>query len=423
VKLVRNVSITMLTSFASTGAAAVAAMMVANVLGAKGAGTFALARVVPTVVAGLLGAGITMSNAYMVGAKKYSVQAITETTMALGLLLSAIGWGGWMACTSFLHTRFFPTLSQEAVFLVGFSIPVQIIRNYLNAIQQGLQRFSEANIVLFIEDLATMLLCVPILWGIESGPTVIVFASVGGAAVSCVASAVCLMRERIWPWPRWHHAIAVESVVFGLKGHVGRIANMLNWRLDVMLLSMLASVDVVGQYSVATKLAEAFRPLSQSLTFVLRPLIASLPVSEARARGVYLYRRIFALNTVLVVIMALTGGPLIMLLFGPEFAPAIPAFQILLIGLAALGGAGVLNGYNVGIGKPEFNSYTALAGLVITLIGNATLVPTYSLYGAAITSTISYSAKAAALTMLFLHTSGVTLPQLIGLKEYSPDAA
>src|SRR6185437_11926671 len=55
VKLVRNVSITMFTSFASTGAAAVAAMMVANVLGAKGAGTFALARVVPTVVAGLLG--------------------------------------------------------------------------------------------------------------------------------------------------------------------------------------------------------------------------------------------------------------------------------------------------------------------------------------------------------------------------------
>ena len=41
-------------------------------------GVFALARVVPTVVAALLGAGVTMSNAYLVGGRRYSIQAITE---------------------------------------------------------------------------------------------------------------------------------------------------------------------------------------------------------------------------------------------------------------------------------------------------------------------------------------------------------
>jgi O-antigen/teichoic acid export membrane protein len=198
---------------------------------------------------------------------------------------------------------------------------------------------------------------------------------------------------------------------------------MLNWRLNVMILSVVASVDVVGQFSVATKVAEAFRPLSQSLTFVLRPLIASLSITEARARGVQLYRRVFALNLVLVSAMALAGGPLILALFGDEFAPAIPAFQILLIGLAAHGGDGVLNGYNVGIGRPEFNSYTALAALVITLVGSVALVPSYGLNGAAVTASVAYSVKAIALTAVFLSSSGITLPQLIGLKEYSPDPA
>jgi len=306
---------------------------------------------------------------------------------------------------------------------VGISIPLQMIRNYLNSVQQGLQTFTEANIVLLVEDVATLLLVLPLLWGVQSGPTVIVFAAVGGSAVSCLASIWYLVKHGYKPWPRLHRELSLEMMRFGLKGHIGRIANMLNWRLDVMILSMLAPVETVGYYAVATKVAETFRPLSAAFTFVLRPMIASLSVSEARAQGVALYRRVFALNLVLVFIMAFAGGPIIIRMFGPDFATAVPAFQILLIGLAALGGAGVLNGYNVGIGRPEFNSYTALAGLVITVIGDVTLIPPYSLMGAAFTSSVAYTVKAAALTFLFLSTSGISLPQLMGMKEYSPDAA
>ncbi len=422
-KLVRNVSITMVTSFLSTGAAALAAMLVANVLGAKGAGVFALARVVPTVVAAVLGAGVTMSNAYLVGGRRFSIQAITEASMALALVIGFIGWGAWIAGGSFIHARFFSSLSETAVLLVGISIPLQMIRNYLNSVQQGLQTFTEANIVLLVEDVATLLLVLPLLWGVQSGPTVIVFAAVGGSAVSCLASIWYLVKHGYKPWPRLHRELSLEMMRFGLKGHIGRIANMLNWRMDVMILSMLAPVEIVGYYAVATKVAETFRPLSAAFTFVLRPMIASLSVSEARAQGVALYRRVFALNLVLVFIMAFAGGPIIIRMFGPDFAAAVPAFQILLIGLAALGGAGVLNGYNVGIGRPEFNSYTALAGLVITVIGDVTLIPPYSLMGAAFTSSVAYTVKAAALTFLFLSTSGISLPQLMGMKEYSPDAA
>ena len=422
-KLVRNVSITMVTSFLSTGAAALAAMLVANVLGAKGAGVFALARVVPTVVAAVLGAGVTMSNAYLVGGRRYSIQAITEASMSLALIIGFIGWAGWIAAGSIIHARFFSSLSETAVLLVGISIPVQMVRNYLNSVQQGLQTFTEANIVLLVEDVATLVFVLPLIWGVQSGPTVIVFASVGGSAVSCIASVWYLVRHGYIPWPRLHRELSWEMMRFGLKGHIGRIANMLNWRLDVMILSVLAPVEIVGYYAVATKVAETFRPLSAAFTFVLRPMIASLSVEEARKQGVALYRRVFALNMLLVVIMAFAGGPIIIRMFGPDFVAAVPAFQILLFGLAALGGAGVLNGYNVGIGRPEFNSYTALAGLVITVIGDVWLIPQYSLMGAAFTSSVAYTVKAAALTWLFLSTSGVTLPQLMGMKEYSPDPA
>ena len=50
------------------------------------------------------------------------------------------------------------------------------------------------------------------------------------------------MRHGYTPWPRLHRELSIEMMRFGLKGHIGRIANMLNWRLDVMILSVLAPV-------------------------------------------------------------------------------------------------------------------------------------------------------------------------------------
>jgi O-antigen/teichoic acid export membrane protein len=121
--------------------------------------------------------------------------------------------------------------------------------------------------------------------------------------------------------------------------------------------------------------------------------------------------------------MAVVGGPGILLLFGQEFAGAVPAFQIQLIGLAAHGADGVLAGYNVGIGRPEFNTYTALVGLVVTVIGDLLFIPPYGLIGAAAVSSVAYTVKALTFTVIFLVTSGVSFAQLCGLKQYSPDTA
>jgi O-antigen/teichoic acid export membrane protein len=268
------------------------------------------------------------------------------------------------------------------------------------------------------------LLCVlPLLAGTGGGPGLLVAASVAGNVVACATAVVLLMREGIRMRVRWHPALAAESFRLGAKAHIGRIANMLTWRLDVMILSVLAPVQVVGFYAVASKVAELFRPLSASLTFVLRPVIAGLPIAAARLQGVLLYRRLFAVNLAAIVVMAIVGGPLIVRVFGPEFAAAVPAFHVLLVGLALQGADGVLSGYNVGIGRPELNTYTALAGLVVSIAGDVTLIPAYGIIGAAVASSAAYTVRAAALTAIFLASSGITLGQLAGVREYSIDPA
>jgi len=424
--LLRNTSMTVAAHYLANGTKAAIALVVASTLGAKGAGTFAMVRILPHLGANVLCLGVSIAVPYLIAGRRHGLQAITQTVVALGLLLGALGYAGWFLFGGLLHARFFTELPEGAVLLVGTGMPLLLLRNYLNSVQQGMESFKGANLVLCMEEFGTLLLLLPLLWGAGSeggGTTLLAIAAVGGAAASCLTAVLLLMWHRVWPWPRLHWAIAVEAIRFGLKGHVGRLANVLNWRLDAVILSALASVEVVGCYAVASQAAELFRPLSQSVTYVLRPLMSSLSLAEARVRGLFLYRRVFLLNLGLVLIMALVGGHAIVLIFGKEFATAVPAFQILLIGLAAHGADGVVAGYNVGIGRPEFNTYTALAGLVITVVGDIALIPPYSLIGAAIASSVAYSVKAATMTALFLSSCNITLTQLIGIKECSPDAA
>lgn len=421
--LVRATSITVVGKLLATAAAALAALVVAGAMGPSGAGTFALVRVLPGTIAAVLGAGMTIANPYLIGSRRHSVQAITETTVALGLGFGVLGCVGWWAAGNLLHTHFYATLSARDALLVGLAIPMNLLRDYLNSVQQGLRSFKAATLVLLIDDVVSLLLLLPLLFGVDGGTTLVVVAAVAGPVASVIAAAAFLLRRGIRPWPRFHLDLAREAMGFGIRGHIGRMANMLNWRLDVMILATMASVEVVGCYSVASKVAELFRPLSASLTFVLRPLIASLSVAEARVRGVFLYRRMFLINLAAIVTLALVGKPVILGFFGADFAPAVPALYILLVGLTAHGADGVLSGYNVGIGRPEFNTYTALAGLVVTIIGDLTLIPPYGLIGAAIASSAAYTVKAVAFTAIFLATSNVSLPQLVGWKEYGPDLA
>jgi O-antigen/teichoic acid export membrane protein len=403
----------------------VAALVVATTLGATGAGTFALVRILPHMGASVLGLGLTIANPFLVGSGRYPVRAITQNTVALGLMLSGLGWTAWLLLSGLLQARFYPELSAGAVLWVGVALPLVLLRNYLNSIQQGLQSFKGANVVLAAEDITTMLVMLLLLTdrGRESGMTVVVAAAIAGAGVSCLAAIIALALQGIWPWPVLHREIAAYAIPFGLKGHVGRMANVLNWRLDTVILSALTNTEIVGYYAVANQVAELFRPLSQSITFVLRPLIAGLSSAEARLRGLVLFRRVFVLNLAMIAVMGLAGGHAIVKFFGEEFAVAVPAFYILLIGLAAHGANGVLAGYNVGIGRPEFNTYTALAGLAVTIALDVLLIPSYGIVGAAIASSVAYSTKAVTLVATFLITAGITLPQLVGVKEYTPDAA
>src|SRR5262249_24141243 len=90
---------------------------------------------------------------------------------------------------------------------------------------------------------------------------------------------------------------------------------------------------------------------------------------------------------------------LVVPVFGPEYRASINLGVTLLPGTAALGVTAVLAATLVGRGKPLYSLYAALIATPFTVALYAVLIPWLHATGAAVASTISYSAT----FLLFCH--------------------
>jgi len=69
----------------------------------------------------------------------------------------------------------------------------------------------------------------------------------------------------------------------------------------------------------------------------------------------------------------------------------------------------IIDHYYSGIGKYHVNVYAALCGLLFTVVLGLVLIPRYNIYGAAITTSVSYAANAIFLMFVFKKDSGFSL--------------
>jgi O-antigen/teichoic acid export membrane protein len=103
--------------------------------------------------------------------------------------------------------------------------------------------------------------------------------------------------------------------------------------------------------------------------------------------------------------LALAAGAVVPTLFGRTFDGAVVPAQILLIGLAAEGAAGVVTAFLYGRGRPGLNSVAAATGLVVTLILDVILIPRLGAIGAAIASSAAYLTTTLTLLAWYRHVT------------------
>jgi O-antigen/teichoic acid export membrane protein len=209
-------------------------------------------------------------------------------------------------------------------------------------------------------------------------------------------------------WGRPNVRLGREIAVYGMRGQLGGLLSLVNLRLDVAILGAIAGPAVLGVYAIASKYAELLRLPGLAVTYVMYPAFARDGHRDARARTRALLGPAAWVTAAAAVPLALAAGFVLPLVYGHDFASAALPAWILLAGLVGESVTGLITAYLYGVARPGLNSLAIGAGVVVTVIGDLTLIPPYGAVGAAIASAVAYLTTCATLLTCFLRMRPAT---------------
>lgn len=176
------------------------------------------------------------------------------------------------------------------------------------------------------------------------------------------------------------------TIFFGMN-----IVTSIYFTLDTTMLGFLSNNAQVGYYTASTKLSHMVLSMLTAITGILLPRLTNYAQNKDTDSLKLLINK--STNILLLLSVPMTFGliilskPIILLLSGEQYLPAIPAMRILsplliIISFGNLIGVQLLPA----IGKEKISFYCCLAELITNAILNSILIPKLGATGAAIGS-------------------------------------
>jgi O-antigen/teichoic acid export membrane protein len=200
---------------------------------------------------------------------------------------------------------------------------------------------------------------------------------------------------------------------------------------DRIMLEAMVGLRAVGLYSVAVTLAGAISIVPAALIEGYRPEIllraeTDTPGYVRRMRQ--LYGLVFWLCMAYCLLITVLARPLVLLLYGPDYAGAVPALSIVVWYTAFSYFGSINNLYLVSRGKTQWVAVLTLTGAILNVALNALLIPVLEIRGAALASLASQFAANFLLLLcipalweaFFLQVQGIALLGFVPPNKHGP---
>ncbi|MCX7748013.1 MAG: polysaccharide biosynthesis C-terminal domain-containing protein [Clostridia bacterium] len=198
---------------------------------------------------------------------------------------------------------------------------------------------------------------------------------------------------------RLDFAFIKKCVKFGFFPMLTFLLITLNYRADVIILSVMVDSHYVGLYQVGVQLAEKIWLFSDSFKEVLFSRTAREDAVETILLSIKI-NIVIGLSALLTV--AIFGKSILLLLFGSEFVDAYRATIIIFGGVIGMIFFKLIYPLFISKGKQKMSFMVMGACVAINIGLNIVLIPVFGMEGSALASLISYSFCGGVFMKLFL---------------------
>lgn len=365
-------------------------ILLSRMLGAAGFGLYSSIIVVPIMVIGFTQLGIRRSAIYHIGNKLLPEDNIVSALFILLLYTSALSI---IICGSvyfFAETKPYDPLISV---LVLITIPLLLTNVFAGGVFLGKEEIRRASIINVGPTLLTLLFTLVFVLFMKMnvlGAFLGIFAANLIMFIFIYRIIVIEYRYKI-TW-KYHEPIMKSMIKLGLVNAIAIFVMQLNYRLDILMLKKLSTLEEVGYYSLAMQIAEQLWHIPHAIEAIILSRSANTKDDVPMHRTVAsIFRVSLLIGLASGILIFFIAPPLIPLIFGKDFAQSVRMIQVVLPGILLLVGFRILNSRLTGMGKPQIAIYTFAPALVINFVLNLFLIPRYGGIGAAWSTNVSYA--------------------------------
>jgi O-antigen/teichoic acid export membrane protein len=365
-------------------------VVVSRLLGAHAQGQMTLLLTVPWLVGLPLEFGVGAAGVAAVATGRIGLRELRAAlTVVTGILLVG-ALVAQLPPVVRVAARALPSLGGLGVRVIlaaSFATAAATMFRYVQVAAGRLGTFA----VMSVLDRVLLLVGVLVLWKmgvLSESSMVLACAAAYGASflAGCVAS-------RIPTTAAWRTSAATVRLLArsGWRIALANGLQMLNYRLDVVILSALSGAAATGIYSIAGSIASLLWYLPNGAATVLLSRLGRMDAGTAPNRTAKIAGATGALVLILAALVAGIGRPAIAAIFGREFEGSYVPLLLLLPGVVALALPKVVNSYLITVGRTHVAMYASVVGVISTVALDLLLIPRWGASGAAVGSSVAYA--------------------------------
>jgi O-antigen/teichoic acid export membrane protein len=390
----------------------VSSLLLGRYLGTTDRGLLGVMTAAAGVGVGVLGAGLPMAVTYFASRPETPRGALLGNSLAWSAALAVV----LLPAAYFLHGQLARALghghgSTAEWLLAAAAVPLTFADWTTHNQLLGRLRFGHFNALVVLSKAGSLALVVLLVVAFHFGVAGALVAAGVGSALKIADSLPALLRDAR---PTLDRALLRRTVSYGGRVQLGTIFQLLNYRLDVLVLQAFAPLDVVGYYVVAEIVAEVSTTVASSFGTSVLPLVAGARDEEARTATTVESLRHHGIVAVAAVIgNAVFGTVVIWWGYGAPYHRALVPMLILLPAMWFLGTGQVVAGDLRGRGRPGLSSLLAGATALITVALDVVLIPPFGAIGAAVASAVAYTSFGVLSLLAISRVSHLPLARLV----------
>jgi len=372
----------------------ISGILLARHLGVSQWGELSLLLLVPPLMFNFASFGFEAATTHLVGAAKVSVRECQVFNLVSSICLVIFGFliAPWILKLALQNSHGTLLIGNRLMILMA-CLAIMVFGKLQGAIVLGQSRFRTANMILFSQHAIYFAgVCSLMYTGMVSIDHILLL-YLASQVVGAFLNFWCVMSTKSSTASTQLGLSGYFRMAFsyGIRVQAANLTAFLNYRADILILNYFHGPNAVGLYKIAVDLAEKLWLIPMSIGKAIFSKSAGVKKGPEFCQHLTATIQLSFYSTlIIVVIVAIVFGYVIPEVYGREYVESVVPFRWLLFGILAGSVTKVVSNAISAIGRPGINSFHTSIALCVNVVANLALIPSFSIAGAAIGTSIAY---------------------------------